>query len=212
VHQDAIVLPPEPEIHLSTTQLSPEGHPLYIASCLFAQLAVRSTLPVSQIVPELLNAARELAPDFTPNTAETMEEIVDDSIGSQTLAARLMSIFAGSALLIAVAGVYGVLAYSVIQRKREMAIRMALGAKRSDVLMLVLKNAAFLLTLGLGVGIFASMLAAHAIKSLLFGVGGQDAMTIVSVCLLLAGCGMTAAFVPARRAASIEPMEVLRMD
>jgi predicted permease len=212
VHQDAIVRPPEPEIHLSTTQLSPEGHPLYMASCLFAQLAVRSTLPASQIVPELLNAARELAPDFTPNTAETMEEIVDDSIGSQTLAAQLMSIFAGSALLIAVAGVYGVLAYSVIQRKREMAIRMALGAKRSDVLMLVLKNAAFMLTLGLGAGIFASLLAAHAIESLLFGVGGHDAMTIVSVCLLLAGCGMTAAFVPARRAASIEPMEALRID
>jgi ABC-type antimicrobial peptide transport system permease subunit len=123
-----------------------------------------------------------------------------------------MSIFAGSALLIAVAGVYGVVAYSVIQRKREMAIRMALGAKRSDVLMLVLKNAAFLLTLGLGAGIFASLLAAHAIESLLFGVGGHDAMTLVSVCLLLAGCGVTAAFVPARRAASIEPMEALRID
>ena len=85
VHQTAIALPPGPEIHLSTTQLSPEGQPLYIASCLFAQLAVRSKLPSSQIVPELLDAARKLAPDFTPNTAETMEQIVDDSIGSQTL-------------------------------------------------------------------------------------------------------------------------------
>jgi hypothetical protein len=212
VHQAAIVLPPEPEIHLSTTQLSPEGNPTYIASCLFAQLAVRSKLPASQIVPGLLDAARKLAPDFTPNTAETMEEIVDDSIGSQTLAARLMSIFAGSALLIAVAGVYGVLAYSVIQRRHEMAIRIALGARRSDVLMLVLKNAAFLLTLGLGAGIAVSMLAASAIRSFLFGVGGYDAVTIVSVCLLLASCGMMAAFVPARRAASIQLMEALRIE
>jgi predicted permease len=212
VHQAAIVLPAEPEIHLSTTQLSPEGNPLYMASCLFAQLAVRSALPASQVVPELLDAARKLAPDFTPNTAETMEEIVGDSIGSQTLAARLMSIFAGSALLIAVAGIYGVLTYSVIQRRREMAIRMALGAKRSDVLMLVLKNAALMLTLGLGAGISMSMLVARAIKSFLFGVSGHDAMTIVSVCVLLAGCGMIAAFVPARRAASIEPMEALRIE
>jgi ABC-type antimicrobial peptide transport system permease subunit len=136
----------------------------------------------------------------------------DDSIGSQTLAARLMSIFAGSALLIAVAGVYGVLAYSVIQRKHEIAIRIALGAKRSDVLMLVLKNAAFLLTLGLGAGIAVAMLAASTIRSFLFGVGGHDAVTIVSVCLLLAGCGMIAAFVPARRAASIQPMEALRTE
>ena len=95
----------------STTQLSPEGQPLYIASCLFAQLAVGSKLPSSQIVPELLDAARKLAPDFTPNTAETMEQIVDDWIGSQSLAARLMFIFAAAALLIAMAGVYGVLAY-----------------------------------------------------------------------------------------------------
>jgi predicted permease len=212
VHQTAIGLPPGPEIHLSTTQLSPEGQPLYIASCLFAQLAVRSRLPSSQIVPELLDAARKIAPDFTPNTAETMEQIVDDSIGSQTLAARLMFIFAAAALLIAMAGVYGVLAYSVTQRRHEMGIRIALGAKRSDVLMLILKNAAFLLTLGLGAGIAISMLAAHAIRSFLFGVGGHDAVTIISVCVLLTACGMIAAFVPARRAASIEPMETLRTE
>jgi hypothetical protein len=212
VHQTAVGLPPGPEIHLSTTQLSPEGQPLYIASCLFAQLAVRSRLPSSQIVPELLDAARKFAPDFTPNTAETMEQIVDDSIGSQTLAARLMFIFAAAALLIAMAGVYGVLAYSVTQRRHEMGIRIALGAKRSDVLMLILKNAAFLLTLGLGAGIAISMLAAHAIRSFLFGVGGHDAVTIISVCVLLTACGMIAAFVPARRAASIEPMETLRTE
>lgn len=212
VHQTAVGLPPGPEIHLSTTQLSPQGQPLYIASCLFAQLAVRSRLPSSQLVPELLDAARKFAPDFTPNTAETMEQIVDDSIGSQTLAARLMFIFAATALLIAMAGVYGVLAYSVTQRRHEMGIRIALGAKRSDVLMLILKNAALLLTLGLGAGIAISMLAAHAIRSFLFGVGGHDAVTIISVCVLLTACGMIAAFVPAQRAASIEPMETLRIE
>ena len=170
------------------------------------------SLPSSQIVPELLDAARKFAPDFTPNTAETMEQIVDDSIGSQTLAARLMFIFAAAALLIAMAGVYGVLAYSVTQRRHEMGIRIALGAKRSDVLMLILKNAALLLALGLGAGIAISMLTAHAIRSLLFGVGGHDAVTIISVCVLLTACGMIAAFVPARRAACIEPMETLRIE
>jgi len=123
-----------------------------------------------------------------------------------------MFIFAAAALLIAMAGVYGVLAYSVTQRRHEMGIRIALGAKRSDVLMLILKNAALLLTLGLGAGIAISMLAAHAIRSFLFGVGGHDAVTIISVCVLLTACGMIAAFVPARRAASIEPMETLRIE
>ncbi len=212
VHQTAIGLPPGPEVHLSTTQLSPEGHPLYMASCLFAQLAVRSTLPESRVVPELLDAAHKFAPDFAPNTAETMVEIVDDSIGSQTLAARLMSIFAGAALLIATAGVYGLLAYSVTQRRREMGLRIAVGATRSDVLMLVLKDAAVLLMLGLGTGITISMLAAHVLRSLLFGVEGHGAVTVISVCLLLAFCGMVAAFVPARRAASVEPMEALRVE
>jgi predicted permease len=212
VRQTAVGLPPGSEIHLSTTQLSPREQPLYIASCLFAQLAVRSRLPSSQIVPELLDVARRFAPDFTPNTAETMEQIVDDSIGSQTLAARLMFIFAAAALLIAMAGVYGVLAYAVTQRRHEMGIRIALGAKRSDVLMLILKNAALLLTVGLGAGITISMLAAHAIRSFLFGVGGHDAVTIIAVCVLLTACGMIAAFVPARRAATIEPMETLRIE
>lgn len=212
VHQTAVGLPPGPEIYLSTTQLSPEGQPLYIASTLFAQLAVRTRLPSSVIVPELLDAARQLAPDFAPNTTETMEQIVDDSIGSQTLGARLMFIFAGSALLIAMAGVYGLLAYSVTQRRREIGIRIALGAQRSDVLMLILKNAAVLLTLGLSVGIPISMLEAHAIRGFLFRAQGYDPIAIISVCVLLAACGMLAALVPARRAASIEPMETLRAD
>jgi ABC-type antimicrobial peptide transport system permease subunit len=110
------------------------------------------------------------------------------------------------------AGVYGLLAYSVTQRRREIGIRIALGAQRPDVLMLILKNAAVLLTLGLSVGIPISMLEAHAIRGFLFRAQGYDPIAIISVCVLLAACGMLAAFVPARRAASIEPMETLRAD
>jgi hypothetical protein len=98
------------------------------------------------------------------------------------------------------------------RRTREVGIRMALGAQRVNVVLLVISKAAFLLGLGLLTGLIASWFATRAIQSFLFSVGQHDRVTIVSVCALLAVCGMIAALIPARRAASIDPMQALRAE
>ena len=113
---------------------------------------------------------------------------------------------------LALVGLYGLMTYSVSRRTREVGIRMALGAKRLDVMLLVLKKAVLLLALGLISGLVASWFAARAIQAILFGVGGHDPLTVLSVCGLLAISGLIAAVIPARRAASIDPMQALRTE
>jgi ABC-type antimicrobial peptide transport system permease subunit len=104
------------------------------------------------------------------------------------------------------------MAYSVSRRTREVGIRMALGAQRTDVMLLVLKKASLLLALGLVSGLVASWFATRAIQASLFGVGRHDPITTLSVCALLAVSGLIAAIIPARRAASIDPMQALRTE
>jgi ABC-type antimicrobial peptide transport system permease subunit len=104
------------------------------------------------------------------------------------------------------------MAYSVSRRTREVGIRMALGAQRTDVMLLVLKKASLLLALGLVSGLVASWFATRAIQAFLFGVGRHDPITTLSVCALLAVSGLIAAIIPARRAASIDPMQALRTE
>ena len=124
----------------------------------------------------------------------------------------LLTLFGATALSLAVVGLYGLMAYSVSRRTREVGIRMALGAQRSDVLRLVLKKAVFLLAIGLASGLVASWFAARAIQAFLFGVGQHDPITLLSVCALLAVSGLLAAMIPTRRAASIDPMQALRTE
>jgi ABC-type antimicrobial peptide transport system permease subunit len=124
----------------------------------------------------------------------------------------LLGVFAAIALLLALVGLYGLMAYSVICRTRELGIRMALGAQRTDVTLLVLRKAGFLLGSGLALGLAGTWMATRIIKGFLFGVDAHDPATILLVCGLLAICGFIAALIPARRAASIDPMQALRTE
>lgn len=141
-----------------------------------------------------------------------MTQIVEDSYGSQQLVARLLIVFGGSALLLCLSGLYGLLAQLVTQRTREIGVRVALGASRSQVVSLVLRHAGRMLLGGAIAGLALAWFSSHLVSSFLYGVHPHDALTMVAVALLLAIGGLIAASIPAARAASVNPVEALRTE
>src|SRR5262245_36432401 len=145
--------------------------------------------------------------------ARTLTQLFSASIAQQRFSALLMAAFAGLALLLAVIGIYGVFAYSVAQRTREIGIRMALGAQTPDVLRLVLRQGTALTVIGVAIGLLASFALTRFMKKMLFGfVSPTDPATFVSIALLLAVIALLACYVPARRATKVDPMVALRCD
>jgi ABC-type antimicrobial peptide transport system permease subunit len=123
-----------------------------------------------------------------------------------------MGSFAGIALLLTMFGLYGVLSYAVARRRRELGVRIALGAGRGEVLRLVFRNAGQLLAAGLILGLCGSMAAGRLLGSMLYGVRPGDPMILASACGLMILTGLAAAYVPATKAASVDPMQVLRRE
>jgi putative ABC transport system permease protein len=142
----------------------------------------------------------------------TMDNIVTESLASRRFALQLMGIFATAALVLTAIGIYGVMAYFVSQRVREIGIRMALGARRSDVLRMVASRGMVLAGIGAGIGVAASLLAARLISGMLFGVSAYDPLTIAALAAILTGAALAANYFPARRAAKVDPMVALRYD
>jgi len=142
----------------------------------------------------------------------TLAEIFDQSLWPPRMGASLLAVFAGLSLVLAVIGIYGVMAYSVNQRTRELGIRMALGASRRDVVRLVVVQGLRLTLVGVIVGLFASFVASRLVASMLFSVSPTDAVTFAVVPLLLASAALGASYIPARRATRIDPMVALRYE
>ncbi|MGO9305516.1 MAG: ABC transporter permease [Candidatus Korobacteraceae bacterium] len=211
-HQTAMSDDAQPEINVSYLQLTPNDEltPYILAS--FTNLALRTHVAPSAVIPSLRTALREFDPDLAVLDVQTLQDVVDTSLGSQTLAVRLLWIFAGSALLISIAGIYGLLAYNVSQRMRDLGIRMALGATRSNVIGLVLRQAVVLLGIGVGIGVITAVSVGSVLRSFLYGVVPYDAWTIASVSVLLLACGLFASYIPARRASRIDPVKALRWE
>ena len=143
---------------------------------------------------------------------QTIEDIIAGSMASRRFAMILLGGFAALSLLLACVGIYGVMAYLVSQRTQEVGIRMALGAKRSDVLLLVFKGGARLAGVGVAAGLVSAMGLTRLMRQLLFDVSPTDPAVMAAVCVLLILVALAACFVPARRAASIEPMKALRTE
>jgi ABC-type antimicrobial peptide transport system permease subunit len=141
-----------------------------------------------------------------------MQETVDNNTFSQRLGLYLVGSFAGLAVAMVFAGLYGVLSQLVSYRRREIGVRMALGATRLSVAQLILRQGSILVGAGLGVGLVLAFATGRLVKSFLYQVQPLDGMTYVAVALTLTVIGLTAALIPARRAAQIEPMQALRED
>jgi predicted permease len=151
-------------------------------------------------------------PNLTVADLRSFDAQVVGNFNQERLIARLTSLFGIVALILASVGLYGVTSYFVARRTSEIGVRMALGASRSSVLTMVLGGALWQILLGLGLGIPAALLAGHLMASQLYGVGSYDPLALLSATFVLGFCAAIAGFVPARRAASIEPMEALRTE
>jgi putative ABC transport system permease protein len=175
-------------------------------------LVVRSATAPAQIAGAVRGQFRELDPSLPLFTIRTLEETIALNLARQRFAAALLGAFATVGLLLAAVGVYGVMAYSVSRRTREMGIRMALGAQASDVQRMVLLEGLNLTAIGVAVGLPAALATTQLMKNLLYGVGAADPLTFTGAPLLLATVALLACWLPARRAAKTDPMTALRSE
>jgi predicted permease len=210
-HQRAVGQPTEPE-EVSLPQVIRGSRFYYVLESVAMDLAVRTRRPPQEMIPAVRAALRQASPELADSDFTTMDQIVEDSFGSQQLAAHLLEIFAGSALLLCIAGLYGLLAYVVSQRTREMGVRFALGAQRADVVWLVMRQAGLLVLSGVAIGVALAFVSGRLVRSYLFGVTAHDGWTLSAVAAVLIISGALAAFLPARRAAAVNPVEALRAD
>jgi ABC-type antimicrobial peptide transport system permease subunit len=141
-----------------------------------------------------------------------MDDVLNGSVSQPRFSSQLIGVFAALALLLAAIGLYGVVAYSVSQRINEIGIRMALGATREDVLRLVLRYGAGLTLIGTALGFVASLAATRVLSSMLFEVSANDPQTFLAVSVLLMAVVLGACYIPARRAAKVDPMVALRYE
>jgi macrolide transport system ATP-binding/permease protein len=175
---------------------------------------LRSSQAEESVISMVSNLIHTINPEIVTSEGQSMTERIQDSPSAylHRSSAWLVSGFAALALFLGSVGLYGVLAYSVSQRTREIGIRMALGAQRASVYRLVLKEAESLAAAGILLGSFCSIVTATLMRSLLFGVESWDVPTIGMVAAVLATATMLASYVPARRAASVNPVEALSAE
>jgi predicted permease len=202
----------QPEFDLDLMQFKP-GDDLYpIIASFIMNVSVRAVLPADKTENAIQTTVHQLQPDIAFDDLRPMEQIVEDSMGNQTLAARLLGIFGLAALAIAVAGIYGLLSYSVSQRTREFGVRLALGSPQSAVIWLVLRHALLLLSIGIVAGIAIAIAASGIMRAFIYGFHGYDVFTVFAVALVLAVCGLMASYIPARKAAGVDPVVALRTE
>ena len=200
-----------PEIYFCLAQTEP-GTPLYGIASAFMQVAIRAAIPADALRAQFDKALHEVDPDATTTDVKTIHEAVEDSFGSQTLIAHLLESFAGLALMIASVGLYGLLSFAVAQRTREIGLRIALGAPQGNILALVLRRALLLVGIGLATGGVLAWFAVKLTSGYIYGVHAHDALTFTAVVVVLAAASFLAAWLPARRAAAVDPIIALRTE
>jgi predicted permease len=187
---------------------------IYHARDNYFAVAVRTTQDEKQLLPVLVKTLREINPNLGVYGESTMKEQMGASQSAllHRFSTWLVSGFATLALVLGVVGLYGVVAYSVSQRTREIGVRMALGAQRGAIQRLVLKEAGWLTGLGMIAGLACSVATAHLMRSLLFNVQAWDLWTLVAVAAVLGFSALLASLIPARRASSVDPVKALSAE
>jgi predicted lysophospholipase L1 biosynthesis ABC-type transport system permease subunit len=206
VRQAALSDPAEPEIYYTVAQN-------------FAQirshgstLVVRSSGPPEALVGALRAAVREVIPGQAVFRIATLQRVIEESLAKPRSYAWLVGLFAAMGTLLAIAGIYGVIAYLVALRTREFGIRMALGADTRRVVRLVVERGAVLVALGLALGISTAAAVTRVLRGVLYGVAATDLVTFGTMALVLALVALAACLVPARRAALVDPAVALRWE
>jgi predicted permease len=166
----------------------------------------------SDAVGNVTSQIKAIDPTLPISFVKTLDNLVDSSAANQIALAKLSAFFAGLALLLACIGLYGVLSYTVSGRTREIGVRMALGARRADVMQLVLREGMLLVAVGLAVGIPLALGSGRVLHSFLFGLNSTDPLSLIGVVLLLGVVAALAGFIPARRASRVDPMVALRYE
>jgi ABC-type antimicrobial peptide transport system permease subunit len=204
VRQVSLDQAPRPELYVAAPQTP--GNLRDVAYVLRTQANPES------LVPSVRAALRDVAPDQPIFLVKTMNDVISDSLQSRKLTLSLLAIFASLALLLSAAGVYGVMSYAVSQRQREIGIRMALGARASNVTRMILSEAGTLAAIGLGIGLVAAALLTRVLSTMLYGVSTHDPVTFVAVAALLVAVAMASSMIPALRASRVDPLRAMRID
>jgi putative ABC transport system permease protein len=171
---------------------------------------IRAAQDPMLLAPAIRAMFREIDPDVALTPFVPFTQLVDDSVARPRFYTSLLVLFAGTALVLAAVGIFGVMSYTVAQRSREISIRLALGARRREVVSMVVGRALALSALGIGLGLAGTYALVRVIQGLLFGVRPLDPLTVAAVTIVLGGSALLASFLPARRAATIDPGGVLR--
>ncbi len=198
-------LPEQPAFYTSYMQLDqPWKRWMYVA--------VKSDQNAGALIGEVKSQIWKVDKAIPVTKLRSMPEVMAASLGAQRFNMTLMGIFAAVALVLAAVGIYGVVSYSVTQRTHEIGIRMALGAGSGDVLKIVLRQGLTLAGLGVGIGLGAALAVTRVMSTLLYGVSTTDPIVFAAISIVLAGVALGATFIPARRAAKVDPMIALRYE
>ena len=202
-HYQSLEKPPEPTVYVNYRQRLRGGRDFNVV--------LRAAAPSDVVLTSARRALRDLAPDVAPRF-QTFRQVFSASLKTRRFNLTLVGVFAATALLLAVAGVYGVMAYSVVRRTHEIGVRMALGASAPHVLRLVLSQGMLNTVVGLAIGIAGALVLTRAMQSLLFGVSATDPLTLAGVALVLGLAALLASYLPARRATKVDPIVALRHE
>jgi predicted permease len=210
--QTTVAQESQPEIDLCLPQIAPTTGFYRPGATNAMDLVVRTDRPLAGFVPELRGLMHKAVPQMADPAIETMDQMVEDSYRNQTLAVRVLEVFGGVALLLCIAGIYGLVAYMVTQRTHEIGVRIAVGAQRMDILWLILRQAGILTLAGVAVGMLASALGGRLVQTFLYGISAHDGWVLLCVGVTVTAFSAVAAYLPARRAMAVDPVRALQAE